>query len=880
MPGLKFSPGAIIGQIKQLLADRYHSGFPILKELLQNADDAEAHRFVADFRDSGFANAVNPLLRAPGVLILNDGGFSETDMKGIGTFGDSTKSEDSAQIGKFGIGQKAVFHLCDAFVVAARGYSDDVPQDAVINPFVDISATAERWEDLDSRDRLCLSKALEAVMGSGGESPGTAKAGAASRERCLGIWIPFRTRDLRPAKDGGFTTTNPDLAEVVRDWKRPSNLCGVLTLLKHLREITIRRNGKDLVALRVRGSASRLSLLTKGATIGVGATSERNVRSVDGVIHNVTADRTTRYVVREALSLNEPLCKLQASEYWPRVYTALRAGPQPEKGEPHGAVSLWCDSPSRMSAISELSVSWAVFLPLADKQDCTIPVSTPSIGPTDDAIRVHLLLHGYFFLDSGRQRIDGVDGSRGLAPPSDEPGVRRTWNAELANSVVLPLLPRVFMDAREAKVLTRKGLRQALASLAASSWFRVRRRAICRKHALACVLSVSGSRLAKPQWQTLPAGSKMRPLPDFVSRQSRDLEKLLPEVRKVADEYDLVLCADVAAALTATDMSWSADELSDLFAVVPDDLFNRPASVTNLEAFFRLLKSTAAVLPESVKERIVASLREALLGSAALAGSGHIASLLQHLSGANIRVLPRHPGRSVLRILARSRSTALIVPREFLPGGSRHVAAGDLKALLEALEPAALGPDSDLADAAWRTAFELIKWYGDASAIIADSAVASLRLLRGRIVVPKGRPGPSDDAALLSIEQIQRLVGRGTLFAGSPDAYTVLPLLAAALPDVSPVVLPQQIAGFLDELSIPELTPLQVDKRSLCSAVREAGAYGPDAARSQLIKHLLRMPGAEDRHFRHALQCLCTRIQCAHSTGCEALSSRWRARQA
>ena len=128
MPHLIFSASAIVNQITQLLRDRYPSGFPIIKELLQNADDAEARRFVVDFYESlpGSETATNPLLRAPGALILNDGRFSDTDMEGIRTFADSTKSHDSSRVGKFGIGQKAVFHLCDAFVVVADGYTRQV----------------------------------------------------------------------------------------------------------------------------------------------------------------------------------------------------------------------------------------------------------------------------------------------------------------------------------------------------------------------------------------------------------------------------------------------------------------------------------------------------------------------------------------------------------------------------------------------------------------------------------------------------------------------------------------------------------------------------------------------------------------------------------
>ena len=65
MPDFTVSPLSVVNQIKSILQDRYDSGFP---------------------RD-------------------------------ILAFGVSGKATDHAAIGKFGLGQKAVFHLCDALVV-------------------------------------------------------------------------------------------------------------------------------------------------------------------------------------------------------------------------------------------------------------------------------------------------------------------------------------------------------------------------------------------------------------------------------------------------------------------------------------------------------------------------------------------------------------------------------------------------------------------------------------------------------------------------------------------------------------------------------------------------------------------------------------------
>ena len=68
--------------------------------------------------------------------MVNDGKFRPEDELGITSFGESSKATDNGAIGKFGFGQKAVFHLCDAFVVHA--HRDAAPFSTVVNPFLGV----------------------------------------------------------------------------------------------------------------------------------------------------------------------------------------------------------------------------------------------------------------------------------------------------------------------------------------------------------------------------------------------------------------------------------------------------------------------------------------------------------------------------------------------------------------------------------------------------------------------------------------------------------------------------------------------------------------------------------------------------------------------
>ena len=100
MSSITTPPRAIFRQIQANLADRYGSGFHVLKELIQNAEDAGAEviRFVAH---PGWPTAKNPLLRVPGFLVANNGRFEEKDGRGILSFADTAKGDEVATIVHF-----------------------------------------------------------------------------------------------------------------------------------------------------------------------------------------------------------------------------------------------------------------------------------------------------------------------------------------------------------------------------------------------------------------------------------------------------------------------------------------------------------------------------------------------------------------------------------------------------------------------------------------------------------------------------------------------------------------------------------------------------------------------------------------------------------
>src|SRR5437867_8727195 len=109
MPGLRQPLSAQIQQIRNDLRERYKGGFPILKELLQNADDAGGGAPGAGATEvvfllaPGIPRARHVLLRTPGLCLLNNGDFTTGDAVSISSYGSSLRGGQAATVGRFGL---------------------------------------------------------------------------------------------------------------------------------------------------------------------------------------------------------------------------------------------------------------------------------------------------------------------------------------------------------------------------------------------------------------------------------------------------------------------------------------------------------------------------------------------------------------------------------------------------------------------------------------------------------------------------------------------------------------------------------------------------------------------------------------------------------
>ena len=108
---------SLTDRIKNILRD-YPLDVTLLKEFLQNADDAKASKVFVILDKRQHSGKFVPSdkwseLQGPALLIWNDKDFQDEDLAGIQSLGVGSKRNDSESIGEFGIGFNVVYHITD-----------------------------------------------------------------------------------------------------------------------------------------------------------------------------------------------------------------------------------------------------------------------------------------------------------------------------------------------------------------------------------------------------------------------------------------------------------------------------------------------------------------------------------------------------------------------------------------------------------------------------------------------------------------------------------------------------------------------------------------------------------------------------------------------
>ncbi|GIW07764.1 MAG: hypothetical protein KatS3mg060_2569 [Dehalococcoidia bacterium] len=482
--GFRHTLAGDINQLRDVLRE-YKSGFPILKELIANAEDAGATTIDFAILD-GHPTAPHPLLRGPALVVANDGAFTRQDAIAIRAINASGRTGVTTAIGRFGLGLKSIFHFCEAFFYGGTD-RDGNTEHAIFNPWstgeelgphADWDATPPQVFEWIAQQRRRISLVTEDAPTSRPE---------------FWIWAPLRQKlhvGASVALENVYYGDDLNLRAAILSPDRQADVASILPLLTSLR--CIRFWEQD-----ARGTYRAISYALAPWSQRRQWTADSGMQTsspFSGAILRNHLDAEFRFGGYEIAQDSKLLQGLKSSPLWPKRGKLIgnRYVDTPEPGEPHGAV-CFVQAPE----IRGLRIQWAVFLPVGQPID--IPAST----------NVRLTLHGYFFVNPSRTTIE-FPSTEGTSL-SDDAHLRVMWNQALRDQLVLPhVLPALdrFVTTARLNVGQTSELTRALSSDKSPLHHSSMQRAMCQTGQWVLRLRSDG-----PRWELIAPEQDIYELP-------------------------------------------------------------------------------------------------------------------------------------------------------------------------------------------------------------------------------------------------------------------------------------------------------------------------------------------------------------------------------
>ncbi|XP_066555728.1 sacsin [Amia ocellicauda] len=234
----------LTSRIKSIL-NAYPSEKEMLKELLQNADDAKATEiyFVFDPRshptDRIFDDKWIPL-QGPALCVFNNQPFTEDDIRGIQNLGRGTKEGNPGKTGQYGIGFNSVYHItdCPSFIS-----NNDIlcifDPHAHYAPGATSVSPGRMFRDLDSDFRTQFSDVLNLYLGN-----------HFKLDRCTMFRFPIRNVDMAKISDISNVPASDRMVQNLLDKLRADG-AELLMFLNHMEKISICEVEKNTGDLKV-----------------------------------------------------------------------------------------------------------------------------------------------------------------------------------------------------------------------------------------------------------------------------------------------------------------------------------------------------------------------------------------------------------------------------------------------------------------------------------------------------------------------------------------------------------------------------------------------------------------------------------------------------
>ena len=463
---MKMDTEGLIELLRDNLRDRYKDCFSIVQELLQNADDAKAQH--VHFAMLKGLDLQCPLLRGPALLVVNDGPVSCSDVDAIFRVAAGNKRGEKDKIGKFGLGMKSVFHVCEGFFMFGRGLECEDEMPAFCTPWSE--EYHEQWWDSWEKESLRAFQEIGNIL----------DPVVHDWPRWFCVWIPMRdVSQLGSCAPILKVTPNADTYTTLTGLASGERASRMLPLLKNIKELSL--CGFDGVTRKYKlQSPYRLLLATcemSGEVVAEGDGATGFEYNGQAVLHTGEKEFT----------------ELQSLGCWPESTHKefnREATKIVDKTKPHVAVCIIREK----STLPRLTIVPCVFLPLSGATGNQYSVNISG------ECSVSVCLHGSMFVDAGRQSV--VIGERLNALPGDETRLAQEWNRRLLEDALFPLvIPQLLQFLRSVDEKTAETIMSAFPTIPYISKYV---HAISRDQSLAYVLTVGGY-----EWQSLDSSYRL-----------------------------------------------------------------------------------------------------------------------------------------------------------------------------------------------------------------------------------------------------------------------------------------------------------------------------------------------------------------------------------
>lgn len=382
---------------------------------------------------------------------------------------------------------KSVFHFCEAFFFLATDGDNDYFE--ILNPWSGPDPENSLhcdWDDISEEDAKRIRHQLAIVTGQSDQT-----------DESFILWLPLRKREHLINENGkeGWAIVSEyvgdDSAKLafLRETDLPGHIASLLPMLGHLRGVRFwdleqQKKEPDFSVTLAEDDQRRQLLQLVDAIDNQKPESPVALAGRINYQGNQQKKSALQFSGREAFGWNKALTDMHAHDLWPFSNVRDSDGrpkQAKDKARPHG-VALF----SRMPGNGKLTTQWAVFLPMDETASETLRC--------DGNFHFQLTLHGYFFIDAGRQGIDGQEQfaiSDEVRYDSDKT-IKTAWNIELARLQALPLiLPALADFCQSVKVDDRGRTALTRAFSETKLWIELKS-AITQRHAWLRTLDADG----------------------------------------------------------------------------------------------------------------------------------------------------------------------------------------------------------------------------------------------------------------------------------------------------------------------------------------------------------------------------------------------------